>query len=759
MQTLYLDLPLLHGGPYDRQLAKSSPPLTVADHTNQGPTEVRYLAERRPLMFRRYQEITGLDLAQLSWQTFRCHDLGKIATWFQAALRKNGIPERRHELESLRMITESNWPQGHVVCGPDIPDEMFVAIADSHAKLTLAHEHRFDGNYRPLWTRAMTIHRRAQRIVENADDPLAEAVRQRHRFDTARAVQWRVDYRASAKARGQAPPEIATFSQLKVYAQPRGLQKRVDEFWDQPLMLLRGPCGSGKTGTVSLVADMLYRAGMIDGVAILLPSRMTATAMVRALGGGLDLIGLVHSTAVLANQHRIGEGDPCDLRAYQELARAGETPWLISTIDPAALSMTNRRPWHSQLFNSLSRKLVVFDEAHFYNAWTQGVMRLLIKALLLQGARVCVMSATLPQSMADYYTEGFAEHGLAVPKVISDQEGADEKKWRIQCAGDCSSPDDVADRIDQGLDAGSLIIYANTTESARAWARWVRARIAARPELKGMPVAVYHSKFMATERLRRENRILDMLGEDAWKCGEARGVAIMTQVGEMSINISAECMISELCPADSLTQRMGRAGRFWGDKVPHIVDVHVVRPIRKNRSYPAPYGDFSTVTYQWSENAAYARTNDLLASGGFSANDLVDLVEGVYNERVRESPAVRQNVQAFRDDLEGNIVVRPVDSFSDDSGPSVRDIAPEAMVYVTTAGDRSFDSYLDWMDFEMECGIGVPLWQYLAAGPKLESFRVTVGAGKNQRVMEKKRVADGVYSAEDGLFLKDAEAA
>ena len=51
-------------------------------------------------------------------------------------------------------------------------------------------------------------------------------------------------------------------------------------------------------------------------------------------------------------------------------------------------------------------------------------------------------------------------------------------------------------------------------------------------------------------------------GLKAWEKKRARGIAVLTQIGEMSINISAPLMLSDLCPWDRLAQRAGRLARF-----------------------------------------------------------------------------------------------------------------------------------------------------------------------------------------------------
>ena len=58
----------------------------------------------------------------------------------------------------------------------------------------------------------------------------------------------------------------------------------------------------------------------------------------------------------------------------------------------------------------------------------------------------------------------------------------------------------------------------------------------------------------------------------------------------MSVNISANYMISDICPIDRLVQRIGRLSRF--DFIAEIGKLNVVVPYKGNDIYPAPYGNY-----------------------------------------------------------------------------------------------------------------------------------------------------------------------
>jgi CRISPR-associated endonuclease/helicase Cas3 len=126
---------------------------------------------------------------------------------------------------------------------------------------------------------------------------------------------------------------------------------------------------------------------------------------------------------------------------------------------------------------------------------------------------------------------------------------------------------------------------------AQAYWDWFQAK-------KIVEVVLYHSRFTEPHKEAIERRLIAMLGADAWEKGQPTGVAILTQIGELSVNISADLMISDLCPTDRLAQRAGRLARFKtrrDGKQAVVGELYLVEPQKTDKqgtknSYPAPYG-------------------------------------------------------------------------------------------------------------------------------------------------------------------------
>ncbi|WP_242622583.1 CRISPR-associated helicase Cas3' [Lachnoclostridium sp. Marseille-P6806] len=111
-------------------------------------------------------------------------------------------------------------------------------------------------------------------------------------------------------------------------------------------------------------------------------------------------------------------------------------------------------------------------------------------------------------------------------------------------------------------DGANLGIVVNTVKKAQELGRKLTA-------LSGEDkIEVFHSSFLAAERVKKEERLRKLLGKQ--KTDEAglmtdqrpRGyIVIGTQVIEQSLDIDFDVMVSELAPIDLLLQRIGRLHR------------------------------------------------------------------------------------------------------------------------------------------------------------------------------------------------------
>lgn len=206
------------------------------------------------------------------------------------------------------------------------------------------------------------------------------------------------------------------------------------------------------------------------------------------------------------------------------------------------------------------------------------------------------------------------------------------------------------------IERGNAIIYLNTVDKAIKVYKEIKALVLGSG--KDIPIILYHSRFTEKDKQRKENMLLDNLGRKAWNNGTAKGIAILTQIGEISINISSELMISEICPIDRLMQRAGRLCRFDNS----VGEMYALIPYKDNTLYPAPYGSYSQNEKSWIPCKALLSTIDILKAGIYSAQDLVNILNKVYSEEAVFSIKAQTNVQALEQMLINNWLMNPVEN-------------------------------------------------------------------------------------------------
>ena len=749
-------------------LAKPSG-ITLEQHNKDVVTESLSICQVLPASLSKYSKMVGKNLTNLLCASAEWHDEGKKHNKWQTAcwkdyqnykvwktknpegnflkyskecqdeagenLRKNNF---RHEMESLRIVD----PQG------DLLMSQKVAIAAHHSKLGSRYEDKWKAceAYSSIWKE---FRRTSSSITLRNDFSLLCSAHMK--YDAIRGLLQLADHRASAKEEMEDISSLEPFSYIFPYTQKRGVQKIVEDNWKKDLLLLRAPTGAGKTDAALLWASKQIEAQRADRLIFAMPTRFTANAISVNVSKELGQTGLYHSSAwsAISDKVKNNEISLSDALNQHKMARCLLSPITVCTIDHLLMSLTMTREDHHLISYNLANSCVVIDEADFYDDFTLANIQYLLKVLHEWKDPELIMSASLPDSSLSLYQST----GYKIDSILEDSHDVNNirKRFEIKDIIDYNEFKDIDPLIEKCFEIGNGILYMNTVDSAIALYKHICSDIKrTKEEIEN--VHLYHSRFTEPDKLKKEEKIIKALGKKAWGEGTAKGIVIMTQIGEMSINISSEIMISELCPIDRMIQRTGRLCRFSDD----MGKLYILIPYRNKTIYSAPYGILEDNC--WIPSKAFLVTKDVLQLKCYSSDDMTVLLNDVYKEKFKFSSDAKRNVGELEKMFKYNWLICPKDVSDEDDVESKewksRNIVYQDDVFVCPPPTHQFRNYSEFLEYKLLYAISLP--EYLVIKGKNKLNRIDPGyevkIGKNS-IVRLNVVRTGFYDDKKGLDL------
>jgi CRISPR-associated endonuclease/helicase Cas3 len=376
---------------------------------------------------------------------------------------------------------------------------------------------------------------------------------------------------------------------------------------------VRAGCGSGKTA-----AAYLWAARTAVGRKLFFCYPTTGTAS----QGFSDYVppdvadaALVHGRALADLEDLLSNGSE---EADERLTRlikldslvSWDVPITVCTTDTVlGLIQNQRRGLFS--FPAIGNGAFVFDEIHLYDGRLFGALLRFLETF--RGAPVLLMTASLPRPRLTALREALARQGEELALVEGPADLEELKRYRVSPVEEDAA---WSAAVRTARDGGRVLWVANTVDRAMARAR--------EGERAGLQVLPYHSRYRYQDRLARHRDVVE-----AFAPGAPGGVlAVTTQVCEVSLDMSADLLVTELAPTPALIQRMGRLNRWVsvGDDV-RAAPALVVEP-----EGALPYSDEDLATAR--------RWLALLGEGSVSQADLAAAFEQVAGDE-REEVAVR----------------------------------------------------------------------------------------------------------------------
>ncbi|MBM3212790.1 CRISPR-associated helicase Cas3', partial [Candidatus Poribacteria bacterium] len=368
--------------------------------------------------------------------------------------------------------------------------------------------------------------------------------------------------------------------QLSFVEEPNNLQREILKCQDDRLILNAG-CGEGKTAAALLFAQKLMRQDKIERIILTLPTKFTANNLFRDLMEKYkiprEIIGITHgdSYEFLRQLDDNKEDNENNLLSQEFENSFYARPVTISTVDHLLMSLYHGYKFADKAFFNILSSLVVFDEVHYYEGRTLEAIGEAMKLLTQLKVPHLVMTATIPSSIRyqmDNLCKGnnypFLRVESFIPKTTEHKKPFeivpleltlfDEEKQISQ---------ELIHKIQQNSQLRQ-IVYINQVQLAKIAYKTLKEQ-----DLYENLIC-HHAGFTSHDRQKKE-RIIRILFkpkierkkeeieelEDAGFVNSDNVVLISTQVSELSLDISADVMYSELAPVDSLVQRGGRLHR------------------------------------------------------------------------------------------------------------------------------------------------------------------------------------------------------
>ncbi len=361
---------------------------------------------------------------------------------------------------------------------------------------------------------------------------------------------------------------------------------------DSQRIILNAGCGEGKTAAALLYAQELLKQNLIDRIIFTLPTKFTANNLSKDLTDKKkyaipqELVGITHGDAAefLRQQQRTDTEDRTMSEDESEnmiMAQVFENstyakPITISTVDHLIMSLYHGYKFSDRAFSNVASALVVFDEVHYYEQQTLRAIAETVRRLTQLKIPHLVMTATIPQAVHERLDQLVPNRPYTFQRAPAVIEGTSTPKMPFKIERfsapfideeDRSVSSELLEQVEQNIGRRQIVFANQVARSKNIYQALIDAGISEN-------VICYHSGFISKHRNEKERMIralfkpseklkkaeIELLDQHGF---ENNGSCILasTQVSELSLDISADVMHSEIAPIDSIIQRGGRLNR------------------------------------------------------------------------------------------------------------------------------------------------------------------------------------------------------
>jgi len=247
-----------------------------------------------------------------------------------------------------------------------------------------------------------------------------------------------------------------------------------------------------------------------------------------------------------------------EIESRLEALAAWQAKLIVCTVDTVlGLIQNNRKPLFS--FPAIAQGAFVFDEIHSFDHKLFGAFLRFLRAF--RGAPILLMSASLSKEQEQAICQIIQNLGEEVNIIEGEQKLESLPRYRMSYLADIRDAEALNEvwaivlQTLQSSEKNNKVLWVNNTVKD-CIARYRQAEEKLKTLSKAVNLHIYHSRYRYKDRLERHREVIKAF-QSSNPC-----LAITTQVCEMSLDLSADLLVSAIAPCASLIQRMGRLNRY-----------------------------------------------------------------------------------------------------------------------------------------------------------------------------------------------------